>query len=132
MNSTQCAAELSFRKYQGGAAARHRVRRSPRRTLALRRPRPARPRRPSLGGPADLTGSLVAHIATPRGRLHGLPMAQRMLGQVQLSAAREFGGAAAGGRPVPRSDGDHLARDGAQPSSSALACLACGLCRKNR
>jgi hypothetical protein len=33
---------------QGGAAARHRVRRSPRRALALGRPRPARPRRTSL------------------------------------------------------------------------------------
>jgi hypothetical protein len=32
---------------QGGAVARRRVRRSPRRALALGRPRPARPRRPS-------------------------------------------------------------------------------------
>jgi hypothetical protein len=62
----------------------------------LRRPRPARPRRPSLGGRADLTGSLLVHIAAPRGRLHGLPVAWRMLGQVRLFAAREFRGAAAG------------------------------------
>lgn len=41
----------------------------------LGRPRPARPRRPSLGGRADLTGSLVAHIAKPRGRLRGVPLA---------------------------------------------------------
>jgi hypothetical protein len=47
----------------------------PRRALALGRHRPARPRRPSLGGRADLTGSFVAHIAPPRGRLHGLPLA---------------------------------------------------------
>jgi len=44
---------------QGGAAARRRVRRSPRRALALRRPRPARPRRPVLGGVANLPGSLA-------------------------------------------------------------------------
>jgi hypothetical protein len=28
-----------------------------------------------LSGRADLTGSLVAHIATPRDRLHGSPLA---------------------------------------------------------
>jgi hypothetical protein len=38
---------------QGGAAARRRVRRSPRRALALARPRPALPRRPSRGGPSS-------------------------------------------------------------------------------
>ena len=39
-----------------GAAARHRIRRSPRRALALARPRPARPRRPSHGGPLPRCG----------------------------------------------------------------------------
>ena len=45
---------------QGGAATRHRVRRSPRRALALGRPRPARPRRPSRSMPLmadDLSGT---------------------------------------------------------------------------
>jgi hypothetical protein len=75
---------------------RHRVRRSQRRALALRRSRPARPRCRSLGGRADLAGSLLVHIAAPRGSLHGLPVAWRMLGQVRLFAGREFRGAAAG------------------------------------
>jgi hypothetical protein len=53
-----------------------------------------RPRGPSLGGRANLTGSLLVHIAAPRGRLHGLPVAWRMLGQVWLFAGQEFRGAA--------------------------------------
>jgi hypothetical protein len=35
-------------------------------------------------------------LVPPRGRLHGVPVAQRMLGQMRLFVAREFGGAAAG------------------------------------
>jgi hypothetical protein len=42
---------------------------------------------------APLRGSLLVHIAAPRGRLHGLLVAWRMLGQVRLFAGR---GAAAG------------------------------------
>jgi hypothetical protein len=63
-------------------ATRHRVRRSP--------------RRPSLSGRADLTGSLVTHSATPRGRRDGLPLAQRMLGQARPVLGRGVRGAAAG------------------------------------
>jgi hypothetical protein len=53
----------------------------------LEEARPARPRRPSLGGPADPTGPLVARIAAPRGRLHGSLVAQRMHGHCGCSRA---------------------------------------------
>jgi hypothetical protein len=46
-DSALTALRLRLGEDQGGAAARRRVRRSPRRALALARPRPARPRRPS-------------------------------------------------------------------------------------
>jgi hypothetical protein len=62
----------------------------------LGRPRPARPRHPGLGGRADLTGSHGAHTATPRGRRRGLPLAQRMLGQVRPVLGPGVRGAAAG------------------------------------
>jgi hypothetical protein len=35
-------------------------------------------------------------LVTPRGRLHGMPVARRMLGQMRLFAAEEFDGAAVG------------------------------------
>jgi hypothetical protein len=52
---------------QGGAAARHRVRRSPRRALALGRPRPAHPRCPGPAIPPDPSGDSSRILPHPGG-----------------------------------------------------------------
>jgi hypothetical protein len=72
-----------------------RVRRSPRPTLRWKA-RTARPRRPSLDDPLIWLAHSLRTLVTSRGRPHGVPVAQRMLGQMRLFAAREFEGATAG------------------------------------
>jgi hypothetical protein len=61
--TTACVAELSRSLDQGGAATRHRVRRSPRRALPWKA-RPARPRRPQPVGAADLPRLFVTACGT--------------------------------------------------------------------
>jgi hypothetical protein len=51
---------------------------------------------PALTVPLIWLAHSLRTLVTPRGRLRVVPVAQRMLGQMRLFAAREFGGAAAG------------------------------------
>jgi hypothetical protein len=78
------ACALRVDQHQGGAAARHRVRRSPRRALPWEA-RPARPRRPSPSGPADLAGYLdqLAHARRAPGAARLLAWLRRSTSAVQ-------------------------------------------------
>src|SRR5262249_45348974 len=68
----------------GASRMRSQMRSHPTETSAALSARNAGPR---FGAHTDLTGSFAAPIATPRGRLRGLLLAYRVLGQVRLSAA---------------------------------------------